>query len=617
MPGKSNASRAPTRRRDVPSWLVVACLASVTACVFGRAFGLNFVTWDDTTNFVSNQNYRGLGFSQLSWMWTTFHLGHYTPLSWMTLGLDYELWGMNPSGYHATSVILHAVNSALLYQLFLQLLIRARMGAAQVDEPRNELRGLAAGGALLFAIHPLRVESVAWVTERRDVVSLLLLVVSILLYLRSTADPAARSRYYWCSVIAFAAALLSKATVMTLPAVLLVLNIYPLRRLHGVRDAKSRRVLIEIIPFGVLASGFALLSIVALHPPAQLSVAQKLGVSAYGLAFYVRKTLLPTGLSPLYELPGDIRLTEPRVLEGIGVVLVISALAVVFRRRWPALAAAWAIFFVVTLPMLGVVQNGPQIAADRYTYHSGASLALLVSSSWLAVAPRWRRVVVGIGAVLLCVLGVLTWQQTAIWHDGGTLWERAVEIDDRSPIALNSLAGILYERNDVDQALALSRRAAALAPTYEPAFNNVGIGLARSGDNAGARAAYEHALTLKPDYDEAESNLGVIAARQGDTASAILHYHRAIADNPMNADAHVNLGNVLARQHRLDEAIGHFESALTIRPDHADAQFDWGVALANAAQLRQAAVHFRAALAIDSNHVEAREFLARAERVQR
>src|SRR5213593_4610372 len=210
-------------------WLVPSLIALVTFAAFLPALQNQFVSWDDPENFLDNAHYRGLGWSQLRWMWTT-HQGHYIPLTWMTLGLDYLLWGMNPVGYHLTNLLLHMANAAVFYAIGVRLL-----GAAKPDEANGVREKLgAAVAALLFAVHPLRVESVAWATERRDVLCGLFYLLAVLAYLRAwrgPADGAVARRWYWSSVVLFALALLSKAMAMTLPVTLLILDIYPLRRL--------------------------------------------------------------------------------------------------------------------------------------------------------------------------------------------------------------------------------------------------------------------------------------------------------------------------------------------------------------------------------------------------
>src|SRR2546428_2669194 len=280
-------------------------------------------------------------------MWTTFHMGHYIPLSWMTLGLDYLLWGMQPRGYHLTNLLLHAANAVVFYLVARRILGLALPGP---DNPGpGRLAVSAAFAALLFALHPLRVESVAWATERRDVLSGLFYLLTLLVYLRA-CERQERGRWWYAgSVALFICALLSKSMAVSLPIVLLILDVYPLRRLGGTGGwwgEAARRVYLEKIPFVLLAgatSVVAFLALARLHNTAsldQLTVLGRLAVSAYGLGFYLWTTIAPVNLSHLYPLPAEVILSAPPFLLSYGVVVAITALAWTLRRRVPGLAAA-------------------------------------------------------------------------------------------------------------------------------------------------------------------------------------------------------------------------------------------------------------------------------------
>jgi protein O-mannosyl-transferase len=584
-------------------------VAVVTFVVFLPALGNEFVAWDDDRNFLDNPHYRGLGVEQLRWMWTTFHIGHYVPLSWMSLGVDYLVWGMRPLGYHLSNLLFHSVNAILLYELARQLYLRAVPAAPHV-------RVLLAAGAaaLLFSAHPLRVESVAWATERRDMLSLAWMLITTLAYLRACAAPR-RAGWYAFAVAAFVCALLSKATAVTLPAVLLILNAFPLRRIGGAEGwltPRAWRVYRELLPFALLAAGAIVLSMIALDPPKQLPIGGKVAVSTYSFAFYLWKTVVPTGLAPLYQMPRTISAVEGRFLLGVLVTIAYVAAVVVLARKRMPVAAALAAFFVLVLPMLGIVQNGPQIAADRYTYHAAPALALLAGSVYFLIAERRVLAVATVTALVVAVLGALTWNQTLVWRNSRTLWERVVAIDPQSAIGRTSLASVLYDEGRVPEAIEHSLRALELDPTDAKAHNAVGMALAREGRFADAVAHYQRAVELSPLDDQPENNWGIALAMQGDAEGAIRHYQRALSLNPDNAGAQVNWGTALVRLNRTDEAIPHFRDALTIRRDYAEAHHNWGVALARASRFAEAAQHFRAALDIDPSHAEARAYLAKA-----
>src|SRR5213593_3385714 len=387
-------------------WLAPLLVALFTLAAFLPALQNQFVNWDDKDNFLDNHHYRGLGWTHLRWMWTT-HLGHYIPLTWMTLGLDYLLWGMNPVGYHLTSLLLHVTNAVVFFFVVRWLLTRALPSPSEHGYALAVSAGVA---ALVFAIHPLRVESVAWVTERRDVLSGLFYLVAILLYLRACEGMARGRGWYWLSVAVFVCALLSKSMVVNLPIVLLILDVYPLRRLGGFVgwwSGPARRVYVEKIPFVFLAaaaSAVALMAQLSVHTVtslAQLSVPGRLAVSAYGLGFYLWKTVAPVNLSPLYELPPTVNPWAPPFLLSYGLVLAITAIVLALRRHVPGLPAAWLAYVVILLPVLGIFQSGPQIAADRYTYLAGLGWAILAGAGLLSCWRSSRRSKTGTPATWL------------------------------------------------------------------------------------------------------------------------------------------------------------------------------------------------------------------------
>jgi len=596
-------------------WLVPVCIAVATAIAFAPALQNGFVSWDDPKNFLDNPHYRGLGPTQLGWMWSTFLAGHYVPLTWMTLGADYLLWGMNPMGYHATSLLIHVANAVLLFFVARRLLELSTRN--QPGRSASDLALPAAFAALFFSLHPLRVESVAWITERRDTLSLFFYLASVLAYLRFRDAPSWKSRWYWIALGTFACALLSKGTAVTLPAVLVLLNVYPLRRVSvsAWRGAEARELALELAPFFALAAGFSLLSVVALHPPDQLSPMAKLAVSAYSLELYVEKTLMPLGLSPLYQMPRHVDLVASMFIAAYASCIALALAAWMVRRKWPAATAALAAFVVITLPMLGLVQNGPQIAADRYTYHSGAALALLAAGILFYAVPLPVVAKRTTAAIVLLVLALLTWNQTSTWHDSERLWTRVLHEDSTSSIAHTAMANVRYQQGRLDEGLEHSRRAVELAPDLAEAHNDFGVGLAQRGQVAEATEEYRKAIALRPKYEEPLNNLGLETVRQGDIDGGIAFYRRALEINPDYADAHVNWGNALVRESKLADAIPHYQAALTVRPNSADARFNWGVALAQQGRFAEAASQFQAAVALDPNHAEARDYLAKATRL--
>src|SRR5438034_2805530 len=494
--GEPVPSALPQRRG---SWLVPVLIALVTFAAFLPTLQNQFVTWDDGKNFLENAHYRGLGWTHIRWMWTT-HLGHYIPLTWMTLGLDYLLLGMNPFGYHLTSLLLHAANAVVFFFVVHRILTLALPSPSE----RGHALAVAAGfAALVFAIHPLRVESVAWVTERRDVLSGFFYLSAILMYLRACERGARGRGWYWAAVGLFAGALLSKSMVVNLPFVLLILDVYPLRRLGGFVgwwSEPARRIYVEKIPFVLLAAAasavavMAQLSKSAMIPVAHLSALGRLAVSAYGLSFYLWKMVVPLNLSPLYMRPPTVDPEAPPFILSYGLVLAITAIVLALRRRIPGLPAAWAAYVVVLLPVLGIFQSGSQIAADRYTYLAGPGWAILAGAGLLSCWHATRFLIPGCAVCLLVGLGLLTWNQVQVWHDSEKLWSHAAAIDPRSPVGQYSL----------------------------------GLALVRQGKLTEAIEHFKTALRIQPDYADAHTNVGAALADQGKLAEGIDHYREAL-----------------------------------------------------------------------------------------
>src|SRR5881396_688558 len=486
-------------------WLVPLLVALVTLAAFLPTLQNQFVNWDDDKNFLDNPHYRGLAGTHLRWMWTTFHIGHYAPLTWMTLGLDYLLWGMNPLGYHLTSLLLHAANAVVFFFVVRRILTRALPSPSE----RGYALAVSAGVAALgFAIHPLRVESVAWVTERRDVLSGLFYLSAILIYLRACERGARGRGWYWLSVAVFGCALLSKSMVVNLPVVLLILDVYPLRRLGGFVgwwSEPARRIYVEKIPFVLLAAAASAVAVMAqLSKSAMISVAHlsalgRLAVSAYGLSFYLWKMVVPLNLSPLYMRPPTVDPEAPPFILSYGLVLAITAIVLALRRRIPGLPAAWAAYVVVLLPVLGIFQSGSQIAADRYTYLAGLGWAILAGAGLLSCWHATRFLIPGCAVCLLVGLGVLTWNQAQIWHDSEKLWSHAAAIDPGSPVGQYSLGLALARQRKLTEAIEHFKTALQIKPEYPDAHTNAGAALADQGKLAEAIDYYREALQSEPD----------------------------------------------------------------------------------------------------------------------
>jgi tetratricopeptide (TPR) repeat protein len=621
----------PRQRGPRVSWAIPLGIFALTFLAFLPSLWNGFVDWDDPLNLTENPDYRGLGWSQLKWMFGGNNTNFYMPLTWLTYGLDYTLWGMNPAGYHLTSLILHALNACVFYFVALRLLRAAWRGEFARD---SALRAGAALAALLFALHPLRVESVVWATERRDVLSGLFYLLAILAYLRSlepgaAATPRGRA-WYWSAVAAGLCALLSKPMAVSLPVILVLLDIYPLRRLGfgpvSWLAPAARRVWLEKVPFvlcSAATSVVALLRLGELIDPTALPPVNWLGrfaVSVYALAFYLWKTLVPWSLSALYEQPLPLDPTAwPFVLSALAVAAV-TVTAVSLRRRWPSLLTVWLTFVVVLLPVLGIIQIQSMIAADRYTYLACLGWALLAGGILAsaieahAAGRLGKRAMALIALVALALpigLGGLAWMQTRVWRDSETLWAHTVAVTPSARAHLH-WGRTLIREGKPDEAIPQLREALRLRPGYAFARFDLGVALEAQGDLPAAVDEYRAVLRDRPDVANVHYSLGSALHRLGRPAEAIEQYEAALRLEPNFWPAHVNLGAALAAQGRLTEAVEHYRQALRANPRIAVAENNLGRTLLRLDRPEEATQHFQRAVEIDPRNADARNNLGSA-----
>ena len=625
------ATAKPKKTFQYSYWLPPILVAVVTALVFSPVLQNDFVNWDDHKNFVDNLDYRGLSWSNIRWMFTTFHMGHYQPLSWVTLGLDYVLWGMNPLGYHLTNLILHAANALLFYWLALRLFSLPTLES--LAKARTALPWAAAFSALLFSIHPLRVESVAWATERRDVLAGFFLLLTVLFYLKAVKAGEGDFRYrrnLALSLVVYLLSLLSKASGMTLPLVLLVLDVFPLRRIDPGSKAwfspGARKLWLQKLPYllfaviAVIVAFAAQYQAAAYRPLEQHGLPSRMVQVSYAFAFYLWKTVLPFNLSPLYELPVDPAVWRWTFLFAGFFGVAITALLLAKRQSWPALLAAWVIYGALLAPTSGIAQSGPQLVADRYSYFSCMSWAILAGGGLLYLRQMARETnftevlsAVGwsLGLTVPVVLGILSWNQTKIWRDSQTLWRHAIALDTNSFFAHNNLGEALSREGRLVEATVEFRAGLRLKPKDPDSHYNLGNALAKQGKLDEAKPHFRNALRLDPDHADSHYDLGNLLARQGQLEEAAKHFHQVLRVAPQDARAHYNLGQVLARQGRTMEAIDRFRRAVGIDPKHGKAIYHLAVSLAAQGEWAEAGELFQAALQMNPGSAEAHSGLAR------
>ena len=660
---ESPSSRAAASTVPVRVVLLTALLvAAIVFVAFIPALAGQFLNYDDDRNFTVNQDYRGLAPANLAWMFTTFHMGHYHPVTWLTLGLDYVLWGMNPFGYHLTNNLLHSIHAALVFLVALRLLQLSqgtpRTGAGRAEKGRkaegatvpgpasssspfrafrsSETNVLlaAAAGALFFGLHPLRVESVAWLTERRDLVGALFLSLTVLAYLRGV-DPgrAPRSRRRWlgASVVLYLLSMMGKVSGMPLPAVLLALDWYPLRRLPGSADgaggirpllSRWRPLVIEKLPLFAVAFGFALVATIGqagqdwIYPLSMHGMPARIMEAFYGLAFYLWKTLAPHGLLPIYELRFPMDPWQPRLVAAAIVVTLSAAAIAALRRRLPGLLVASLAYAAFLAPVLGLVQNGPQLVADRYSYLAMLGFSILAGGAWMRVLRSSSRVAAPIAVLasfaILASFSALAWRQCRVWRDPTTLWQYVLAQAPDTAMALNSEGGRLLNEQKPAAALPLVQRAVELAPYNLSAQHNLRTIYAALGRMDDFRRLLEAGSQSPEPLHAAEFqfHLGYLAFEQGRLDDAIASFGRTLESTPDRAEAHLYWALALERLSRGKEAEPHYRAAARLKPRLARGLADTAREAFLQGQTAQAAGMAQIALKVDPRCPEARTLMA-------
>lgn len=479
-----------------PGPAVPLAVAAAVFFVFLPILKHQFVSWDDDVFLYRNLSFRGLGWTQLRWMFTTFHHGPYQPVVWLSYAVDHLLWGMDPAGFHLTGLLLHCANAALVF-----LVGRRLLGLARSEDDGPSLDLAAAAAALLFALHPLRVEPVAWAAARRDLMSGTFFLCALLSHLRARARPA---------FIFYCLSLLAKPMGIGLPLVLAVLDVHVLRR-----GPRWKEKLPYILP-AAAAAALAWRGQAAAGATASAEVfgpLKRLAQAAYAHSFYLAKTAWPEGLAPMYERLLNFDPLGPRFLTAAAASLALAAAAYALRRRWSAFWASWLAYVVILAPVLGAVKYGSQLVADRYSYLPGLVLSLLAAGVLLRLmgrSPSRRRAVAAGACVVIIVLAGLTRRQLAYWRDSETLYLRILALDPGQTVARNNLGLVLAAKGRTEEALEQYRLALRLRPCYASAHNNLGAALLQSGRLDEAEAHFRRALACDPSCVTAARNRDII-----------------------------------------------------------------------------------------------------------
>jgi tetratricopeptide (TPR) repeat protein len=572
--------RSDARRAWIQSAILpVLAILSLIAIGLGSVCTCGFVNFDDTVYVTANGRVQdGISLDGVRWAFTSTEALNWHPLTWVSLQLDSELFGHEPWGYHLTNLVLHAANSVLLFFVF-----RRMTGAP----------GRSWILATLFALHPLHVESVAWISERKDVLSTFFGMLTLWAYTRYVEQPGL-SRYVPVFV-GLLLSLLAKPMLVTLPCVMLLLDYWPLCRLKFspfnpekqtdtfvFPRSSLRNALLEKVPLLVLAGVSSVMTVKAQHGGGAIETLEelpwqfRLGNAMVSYAQYLIQTVWPLKLAAFYPHPRE-SLPIAQAVAATAVLLIISVVAVRTGRRWPYFVVGWLWYVGTMVPVIGLVQVGEQARADRYTYFPLIGVFLILVwgiADWLARRPLLRRfrVFLAVAAIALC-LG-LSWRQAHYWHDSVALWQHALEVAADNAIARNNMGhAILQAHGEPREAEFHLRQALHFNPNYGRAWANLGVALARQDQTKQAIAAFERALEIHPNMTHTRNNLGLALAKLGQNDAAIEQFRQIIADDPGWAEPQYNLAFAFGKQQRWAEALPFARECTRLEPWNAQYRF--------------------------------------------
>ena len=572
-----------------------------TLGVYWHVTNHEFINYDDDLYVTDNHNVQaGLRLESITWSFTATHASNWHPLTWMSHMLDCQLFGMNPGWHHLTNLFFHIANALLLFLAF------KRMTGDSWQS------GFVAA---LFALHPLHVESVAWVAERKDVLSAFFWMLTVWSYIWYLERP--RVSRYLRVLFFFILGLMAKPMLVTLPFVLLLLDYWPLGRFQFGRsggEGKSRqraialRLVWEKIPLFILAVASSFVTFLvqqsggAVRSLDALSLDVRISNTLVSYVSYIGKMIWPYHLAVLYPHPGNLPMSQIAV--ACLLLISISFLAIMAVRQRPYFAVGWLWYIGTLVPVIGLVQVGIQSFADRYTYVPLIGIFIIIAWGFPDIVSKCRHKEIGITIIvgaLLSIFMVTTWLQVRYWNNNMTLFEHALDVTANNYLAHNNLGNALNEQGDRAEAIRHYSEALRINPTYWEAHYNLGNALTAQGRTAEAIRHFSEALRLNPGFAEAHNNLGFLLAEQGDRAEAIRHYSEALRIKPNYAKVHNNLGNALVAQGKLKEAIKHYSEAVSLDHDFAEAYNNLGAALFRTGKIEEAIAHFQEALRTKPN----------------
>jgi tetratricopeptide (TPR) repeat protein len=561
---------------------VCLVLAAITFAVFGQTLRYEFIDFDDNEYVYENPVVaRGLTFKGIVWAFAHVHCANWHPLTWLSHMLDCQLYGLHPGGHHLTNVLLHTATVIVLF-----LVLRQMTGALW----------RSAFVAAVFAIHPLRVESVAWVAERKDVLSGLFFMLTIGAYVRYARRPSSVARYGLVMLL-FAMGLMCKPMLVTLPLVLLLLDYWPLQR-----QESAGGLVMEKLPLLVLSAASCFATLLAqtgaIQSTKSYSLPLRFGNASVTCLVYLGQMVWPSSLAAFYPYPLNGLPAWEVALAGI-LLAGLSAVAWGERRKQPWLLMGWLWYLAMLLPVIGVIQVGMQAHADRYTYLP--QIGIYVAVTWLAAewGAKQRVGQMALGGLMTAVLAVLmvcAWKQTAYWENSETLWNHTLACTTGNNVAYLNAGHDLRKKGRLDEAIAFYQKGLQTEPDNAASENNLGNALCEKGRVDEGITHYKKALQINPAFAEAQFNLGKALRLKGKADEAILQFQKALQIKPDFAQARFNLGNALLQQGKADQAVTQFERALEINPNDASIHLNLGLCFSQLGRMDEAILQDQEAL---------------------
>lgn len=584
---------AVARRTDL--WICLL-LAGLLLVAYGQVRHFEFVNYDDP-DYVSENPHVGAGLTaeSIPWAFRSSATGNWFPLTWLSHMLDCQLFGLDAGWHHLTNVWIHIASTLLLFT-FLRRVTGARWSSALA--------------ACLFGLHPLHVESVAWIAERKDVLSGLFFMLTLWAY-AAYVDRPGRGRYA-VILAAFCGGLMAKPMLVTVPLVLLLLDQWPFRR--GIRIREKLPLLAASVAASIV-TWLVQRRVGATASFELVPLAARLENMLISYAVYVLKTFWPTDLAVFYPYSRN-SLGAPAALAAIGLAIV-TVLAVRSFARRPYILVGWLWYLVTLLPVIGVIQVGAQARADRYTYIPMIGLSIVLVWGAAEVLASWSRVRIALAVGVPTACLALTLFQLRFWHDSISLFRHAIDVTSDNWVAHFNLATVMAESNDQPEAITHLREVVRLRPRFSTAHAELGQLLAKQNLTAEAFEELRTAVSLNPEDGESHFRLGSVLGSLGRAPEAAGEFRQTIRLQPENADAHYNLGIALASQGDVEEAVREFSSTVQFRPDDADARLNLGIALARLGRIDESVTQFSEAVRIKPDFAEARQALEDARMEQR